>query len=24
LCWDSWKDKDARLAFWLEHWHFGP
>jgi hypothetical protein len=23
-CWDSWKDREARLSYWLEHWHFGP
>jgi hypothetical protein len=23
-CWDSWKDKDARLAYWMELWHLGP
>ena len=23
-CWDSWKDREARLSYWLEHWHLGP
>ena len=23
-CWDSFKDREARFAFWLEYWHLGP